>query len=133
MPARMKARDRPKGAGITPHSTEKRHEPFWHLGALRKTRYDKKTCHGIALANPHIQSVEVFGRSCIPDCARRVRDALFDPGVELASAIVDKLGEMMRDGASHRSTTGMATRPGGVVGLWLRGLLATSCQFVLAA
>jgi hypothetical protein len=61
--------------------------------ALRKSRYDRKTCHDVALANPHVQSVEVFGQSCMADCARRVRDALFDAGVELASAIVDKLAK----------------------------------------
>lgn len=67
MLARMKVWDRPKEADISLHSTEKRYEPFWHIKAVRTTRYDKKTTYSIPLGNTHIQSVSLLNRECVPD------------------------------------------------------------------
>lgn len=108
MLARMKVWDRPKDADITLHSTEKRYEPFWHLRAVRKTRYDKKTCYSIALANPHIQSVEVLGQSCVPDARHTLQLAAIEhcSGVVTLSEYFDGMsretpGKVLLDYANH--------------------------------
>ena len=73
MLARMKVWDRPKEADISLHSTEKRYEPFWHIKAVRTTRYDKKANYAIPLGNAHIQSVSLLDQECVPDANQMLK------------------------------------------------------------
>jgi hypothetical protein len=100
MLARMKVWDRPKDADIVLHSTEKRYEPFWHIKAVRTTRYDKKVDYAVPLGNPHIQSVTLLGQECIPDS----RHALKLSGVEHCRVVLT-LSEYF-DGMSRDTAPG---------------------------
>lgn len=108
MLARMKVWDRPKEADIALHSTEKRYEPFWHLEATRSTRYDKKTCYSVPLANPHVRNVELLGQTCTPDARHALKLAAVEHcnGVLTLSEYFDGMsrevsGRSLPDYASH--------------------------------
>lgn len=73
MLARVKVWDRPKDSDISLHSTEKRYEPFWHIKAVRTTRYDKKANYSIPLGNTHIQSVSLLNQECVPDASQMLK------------------------------------------------------------